>query len=131
MAGTAIVSCSFTSVSYVEPVRRGVLEWPCCVRSCDRRAKPANPQAAKHAQVPEAGVTQTEFEQGNKAVFKTSGPTSGPDRKSEADFKLQAIVDLNRAIDNWNAWQGVTNTQRSDSLIKELKRVVERLQDSK
>ena len=49
MAGTAIVSCSFTSVSYVEPVRRGVLEWPCCVRSCDRRAKPANPQAVKHA----------------------------------------------------------------------------------
>lgn len=29
-------------------------------------------------QVPEAGVTQTEFEQGNRAVSETSGPTSGP-----------------------------------------------------
>ena len=32
----------------------------------------------RFAQVPEAGVTQTEFEQGNTALCETSGPASGP-----------------------------------------------------
>ena len=52
------------------------------------------------SQVPEAGVTQTEFEQGNKAVSETSGPTSGPDRL-EPD--LMTIVE---------AWEFLTENDR-------------------
>ena len=52
------------------------------------------------SQVPEAGVSQTAFEQGNTALFETSGPTSGPDGL-EPD--LMTIVE---------AWEFLTENDR-------------------
>ena len=52
------------------------------------------------SQVPEAGVTQTEFEQETTALCETCGPTSGPDRL-EPD--LMTIVE---------AWEFLTENDR-------------------
>jgi len=42
------------------------------------RGSPSQFARVRSVQVPEAGVTQSEFEQGNKALSEDSGPTSGP-----------------------------------------------------
>ena len=79
-------------------------------------------------QVPEAGVTQTEFDQGNKAVSETSGPASGPNCRSGRELQRRAVESLANAIVSLETWQHVANLPDMSDVIREVRTALIELQ---
>lgn len=71
-------------------------------------------------QVPEAGVLQTTFEQGFRAVFETGGAqggAQGQDSDLSGDVYGQIIADLNRGLSSLKSLQAAADARKNSAAI--------------